>query len=301
MRAEGKRLSFRHSGNLGDIIYSLPTVIAFGGGDLYIDERRGDLGIAPDAMPPEPMMRASIIQMCELLALQPYLSRVEPYTGTESADINLNKFREEIRYHDHLARVFLRKFGQRFDLSKEWLHGVEPCMRAEIVIAHSGKYVDHLRLGWEQLRGLEERCLFIGYEHEHAHFCAATALQIPKAPPMTILDFARAIRGCRLFVGNQSLGFALAEALKHPRVLEASLRYPNCIPQSLNGYTRLQPALHRFVRSHQRRSSRPAAEHGLVALRNLAWKAAHRLLLQRSALAAHRRRLRRLWCRTAAQ
>ena len=63
------------------------------------------------------------------------------------------------------------------------------------------------------------------------HFCADA------------LDFASAIRGSKLYIGNQSLGFALAEGMKHPRVLEVYHAMNNCQPQSANGYTHLDDAV----------------------------------------------------------
>ena len=47
------------------------------------------------------------------------------------------------------------------------------------------------------------------------------------------------IKGSDIVVGNQSLFFALAEAIKHPRVLEVYYKKNNCQPQSNNGYTYL--------------------------------------------------------------
>jgi hypothetical protein len=48
-----------------------------------------------------------------------------------------------------------------------------------------------------------------------------------------------AIRGSKLFVGNQSFPYSLAEAMKHPRVLEVCPICPNCCPQGPNGYAGL--------------------------------------------------------------
>lgn len=40
---------------------------------------------------------------------------------------------------------------------------------------------------------------------------------------------AQRIQGAKLFVGNQSVGYAIAEALKVPAVLEIWRNWPNCI------------------------------------------------------------------------
>jgi hypothetical protein len=59
---------------------------------------------------------------------------------------------------------------------------------------------------------------------------------------------ASVILGSKVFVGNQSFAFSLAEATKHPRILEVLLQDSNCMPQSENGFTRLtQNVLRHFV------------------------------------------------------
>jgi hypothetical protein len=47
---------------------------------------------------------------------------------------------------------------------------------------------------------------------------------------------ASIIKGSKLFIGNQSLGFAIAEGLKVARILEVFYGKNNCHPQSENGH-----------------------------------------------------------------
>ena len=47
---------------------------------------------------------------------------------------------------------------------------------------------------------------------------------------------ARAIAGARLFIGNQSLPFSIAEALKARRLLEACPRAPTNVPEGPYAY-----------------------------------------------------------------
>ena len=54
---------------------------------------------------------------------------------------------------------------------------------------------------------------------------------------MKFMDFpdfytlAIAIKTCKVFIGNQSMCYALAEAMKAPRILEVCAFAPNCIPE----------------------------------------------------------------------
>jgi hypothetical protein len=66
-----------------------------------------------------------------------------------------------------------------------------------------------------------------------------TGLEIRRENTTSWKELAGVIRGCKLFVGNQSLAFSMAEAMKHPRVLEVCAYAPNCDPQGPNGHIRL--------------------------------------------------------------
>ena len=47
---------------------------------------------------------------------------------------------------------------------------------------------------------------------------------------------AEIIKSCKLFIGNLSFGYTIAEALKTPRLLESYLDFPLVYPNGLNGY-----------------------------------------------------------------
>ena len=50
------------------------------------------------------------------------------------------------------------------------------------------------------------------------------------------LEMAEIIKSCKLFIGNSSLGFTLAEGLKVPRLLEASPWNPSQQVHGKNGF-----------------------------------------------------------------
>ncbi|MDD5423262.1 MAG: hypothetical protein PHT32_07595, partial [Candidatus Omnitrophica bacterium] len=215
--------TFKHSGNLGDIIFSLPTIIALGGGKLYLSNNTP--GIETRVFTDK-----SLEQMIELLKTQPYLADVRRYNN-EHIDYNLDKFREIFACYDHIARWHLKAFSVDFDLSRPWLENIRPIKTAEIVVNNTFRDRD-VPLNWNILEGLEERCVFAGLEHEYEKFRNVIGLKIPWHPTKDLLEYARVIKGARLFIGNQSLGFALAEAMKVPRILEVHHHCPSCLPLS---------------------------------------------------------------------
>ena len=50
------------------------------------------------------------------------------------------------------------------------------------------------------------------------------------------LSLASTIAGAKLFIGNQSFPYSLAEAIKVPRILESYYLSPNVIPEGENAY-----------------------------------------------------------------
>jgi len=226
---------FKHSGNLGDIIFSLPTIIALGGGILYIGGGKGWLM--------RPMSSAMIEQMIELLKGQPYLADVLPYQN-ETVDYDLDKFRDKHGPGSdvHLAWRHLDSFGVKYDLSLPWLEGIEPLYVNDIIIQNGFRSRD-IPLNWRVLKAYEDKCVFVGFKNEYRTFRRKTGLNIRFHQIKNIRELARVIKGSKLFIGNQSLGFALAEALKHPRVLEVSYQESNVMPQSYNGHILLTTKL----------------------------------------------------------
>ena len=239
--------TFKHSGNLGDIIYSLPTIIALGGGILYLNNRMDELRINKKApLPPSVLTADMMSEIIELLKLQPCLSDVRFYNN-EPIDFDLDKFREFYsRYNrcSHLAYGHLNTFGVKFNLNLPWLENIKPIYVKDIIVNRSVRNLSPSnKFNYSALRGYEDRCVFIGFDSEYKKFLSDAGLNIQRHAPTTILEFAGIIKGSRLFVGNQSLGFALAEAMKHPRALEISYLFPNCLPQSMNGHIKLSKGL----------------------------------------------------------
>lgn len=66
--------------------------------------------------------------------------------------------------------------------------------------------------------------LFVGLRKEWEAFCKEFG-PVGYHPTADFLELARLIKGSRLFVGNQSAPYAIAEGLKHPAILESC---PSC-------------------------------------------------------------------------
>ena len=219
--------NFTHYGKLGDIIYSLYVISQIGSGDLYITPAKCG-GNLFNAIKP-------------LLELQPYLTNV--YYTKEPPCVNLidlNLWRkvgyQEV-YKDHIilnnCRSLLTNYNKniKYPPSYAWLYNVEPMDIAQdyIVIHRSERY--HAIFNYMDYVDPKMVLYFCGGKGEYDKFKAEyPQMNIEYYHTATILDFARMIKGSQYFIGNQSLGSALAQALWHPQIQETHRKETNCIP-----------------------------------------------------------------------
>lgn len=224
---------FKHSGKLGDIIYSLPTVRALGGATMLLHDNRA-IG---HRLPAE--QRDSIAQ---LLRMQPYITAVEDYQGQPDA-IDLDVFRRR-PVSENLAEQHLRSFDlDPAEKDRRWLWVDRPELLArKAVVFHRSRNLHNPHFPWAAICQKYGRlAVFVGTPAEHERFVSESG-PIDYYPTENLADLARVIAGCRLFVGNQSCAYAIAEGLKVDTIQETSPQYPNCVFQRENAiYGRADP------------------------------------------------------------
>lgn len=226
--------TFYHSGDLGDVIYAMATVKELGGGIVQL---------GPDnrtTMPTrEPMLPHRVQLIAPLLAAQPYVNKVE-YKAALAPDIDydLNQFRKQIIGHRldvapgmNLARCHLRHFEQRLEADeKPWISVDEPIRLdgKSVVISRTVRYHNQ-RFNWREImRRYGSRSVFVGTESEWNHFCREFG-PIDYHKTENLLDVAKIIAGAKLFIGNQSCPYAIAEGMKQNAILEVAPQAPNCM------------------------------------------------------------------------
>lgn len=212
--------SFRHSGKLGDIIYSLPAVRAMGGGKLLLQENAA-IG---DRLTTD--LRCS---MAELLRMQPYITAVEDFRD-QTDFVDLDAFRRR-PLTENLAEQHLRTFDlDPREKDTRWLWVDRPeLLPARPVVIHRSKNLHDPEFPWPAVYlKYAKMAVFVGTPDEHRDFVAKFG-DIQYQPTATLADLARLIAGCELFIGNQSCPFAIAEGLKANAIQETSRVYPNCL------------------------------------------------------------------------
>jgi hypothetical protein len=215
--------SFFHSGSTGDVIYSLPTIIALS------ENKPAHVYLSPGTSQAT-FPRAYAESLLPLLRSQPYIGTAGLANGGR-IDYDLDRFR---RCGLNLAAFSIARWYQAvwpisLDLSRPWLN-VTPSeqFRGKIVLNRTTRY-RNAKLSYSFLSGRED-VVFVGTREEAAEI-GGTVHRIPCFTARNFLELAQWIAGCRLFVGNQSSCFALAEALKVNRVLEVCPSTPNVIPE----------------------------------------------------------------------
>jgi hypothetical protein len=225
---------FFHSGDLGDIIYALPAIKALGGGTLFIGPT--------DLWQTRQKLTAKIVENLKpLLLLQPYINDVV-YTDTKPVDaLDLNRFREYLIAEGE----FMQGGKRRLNLAEAHLYvtklPLEKCSQAWLTVDRADKAKDRPIVfartarwrnddfPWAKIMNkLGKWAVFVGTSEEHCDFTNHFGY-IPHAETPTVLDLARLVYGAYLFVGNQSLPYAIREAVKGTSVIESWANAPNCL------------------------------------------------------------------------
>ena len=228
---------FVHSGNAGDIIYSLPAVWKLsknGKAQFYLKanqphEQKFDFHPLGNVM----LNDKVIAMLTPLLRYQPRMASVETY-NSQPVDYSLDDFR---RYHYFLGasivRWYFTVYGISHDTSKPWLAAPkDERYKNTVIIARSHRYRSPL-IDYSFLKQYPDK-IFVGVPQEYEDMKAMLP-DLEYKPVSDFLEMATIINSCRLFIGNQSFPFSVAEALKVNRLLEVYYKVPNVIVEGRGG------------------------------------------------------------------
>lgn len=233
--------NFYHSGDLGDIIYSLPTVKALGGGVLHLGNKHT---IANNK--PEKLITSEIVQNFKsFLSQQNYIKDVV-FTDNENIkiDYNLNKFRTffvdwgnkkyNVEEAAKLRQTNLVELTQKeFNLSgnlylDKWLSCDEKVDTLPIVVNRTSRYNNSL-FPWRQIiEFIGDKIMFVGHENEYNNFINKFG-KVEYKKALNFNELFKIINSCNLFIGNQSFCYSLAEGLKKSCIQETDTYMNNCM------------------------------------------------------------------------
>ena len=228
-------ISFLHSGHLGDIINSLPVIkeiSKFKKCSLYIEinKKIND----PRAITNHPgndifLSKNAVNKLIPLLKKQTYLSTVEFFNGNK-IDIDLNFFREmPINFNIDSVRWYSHLVGLHPNLKDAYIENIPEIEKYnnEIVIMRSLRRQNPL-INFNFLNSYKN-VLFVGLENEYEDLNKSIK-NLKFYDCEDFFELASIIKSSKIFLGNLSFGFALAEALKVPRLLESRPDFPLVYP-----------------------------------------------------------------------
>ena len=223
-------LSFLHSGQLGDLIYSLATIKELSKSHkckLYVQIEKAILG------PYESSRKVFINKRCgdlilPLLRNQDFLDTVNIYKD-EKIDINLNLFRDipinlcffQPRYYSHIC-------GVNINVENTYL-SIKPhdSIKNKIIVSRSPRYRNAF-LNYKFLKNTKN-LLCIGLKEEFQDL-KREINNLEFYDCKDFLEMAEIIKASKFYVGNMCLQYVISDALKVPRLLEASPDVPIHFP-----------------------------------------------------------------------
>lgn len=235
-------LSVNHSGNIGDILYSIPACL---GALEQLKKEKIDyylrLNVPMSYSGPHPLGNVLLnedyaAKLYPLLKRQKYINKVKLYDN-ERMDIELDRFRGlPIRFQTGvIPRWYFWFTGTDYDLSNKWIEAdTDTSFSNKILVARTHRHRSQY-ISYSFMNKYAKDIIFIGVESEYKTFkneCPSCKEWIEFD---NFLKMANAYNSCKLFVGNQGMPYTLAESMKIKRLLEANTDAPNNIPFTNNG------------------------------------------------------------------
>ena len=223
-------ITFNHSGNIGDVLYSLnfsrEFAAANGESGFCINlQKNVPLKLQYDHPCGKLLMNdAACAFLRPLLEFQPYVAKVSVSEAPPEGSIDLSLFRKLPLFHSAGDVRYYYYALTPHPLPKDFMSPVLTAPRdgrseGRIVIFRSLRYRNPL-VNYKGLKDLAERMLFVGLPEEHDDFCR-TDFPVPYQPVGDALELAGLLNSAKLVIGNQCGLFAIAEQLKVPRWLES--------------------------------------------------------------------------------
>lgn len=236
-----KEVNFLHSGHLGDIINSLPFIKEISKNkkcNLFIHLNKKINNQNVNLLHPAKgyfLTNTSYLKLLPLLKKQPFLKKVDIYKK-QSIDINLDLFRDlPINFNIDSVRWYLHITGANPNLNKPYLLKIKKNKKFPnyIVFMRSlRRQNSHIKFDF---LNKYKKLLFIGLYNEFIDL----KKQIKNLKFYNCKDFlemAEIINSSKLFIGNLSFGYTIAEGLKKPRLIESYLDFPLVYPNGYNAY-----------------------------------------------------------------
>jgi len=231
--------TYRHSGTLGDLIYSLSIVKKMEPGKFLvalnnIENCVAQYGYRPDEVDPAHRGRFTDQDyrwLKPLLDRQSYIMDTGTWKqGDPNPTVDLDQFRGTLfrGFEGNYVEAYHRAFNLPFliqDYDTPWLEA-DPIRIKPIVVSRTARYRTLEPEGTATHRAmardgdLENNGIFVGTKEEHIDYVGTTGVNIPYHPVSDFLELANLVAGADLVIANQNFVYSLAMGLGISTMLE---------------------------------------------------------------------------------
>lgn len=229
--------TYKHSGTLGDLIYSLSVVRKMEPGRFMvainnIENCVAQYGYRPDEVDPAHRGRFTTQDfewLSPLLERQSYIQETCTWhPGDPEPDVDLDQFRGVLfrGFEGNYVEAYHRTFNLPFaiaDYDTPWLEA-DPIKTRPIIVSRTSRYRcpdgDATWVDIIQDSDLAKNGYFVGTESEHQDFVTTTKVEVPYYKVDNFLHLANVVAGAEMVMANQNFVFSLAMGLGKLSVLE---------------------------------------------------------------------------------
>jgi hypothetical protein len=241
-------ITVKHSGHIGDVVYSLAAVkaIAINKKDkirYYLWEGVHIPTDYDNGLPKPALTRALCEFIKPLIEAQPYVETCLTQFFAPRIDSTINVDLDLFRrlpinfYLGHLPLHYMHLIGEFYDYALPWItvnsSDTTPDYKNTIVIGRSVRNINPM-IDYSVLNRVKNDIIFLGTNDEFVNI-KQFIKGITHAKLSDAYHGACILASCRLFIGNSSFHFAVAEALKTVRCFEMNLQAQSLMP--CNGVT----------------------------------------------------------------
>jgi hypothetical protein len=229
-------ITVKHSGNVGDIIYSLPVVMHLS----KLENKKIKFYLNPI----DNRMSLELANVLKpLLEHQDYIESVEIYNN-EYIDHDLDLFRTMHTPSSNLGELHAKVFDYDFSILNEQSIFINDSYNAnlpvyDIIINRTERY-NNLLFPWQDILNTNfenhSKC-FVGTRSEYELFIQSYGFSdIDYIPTTDFLQVAWLIKNSKIFIGNCSSPYAIAETMKHTSIQESCQWCLTCLYKRPNAY-----------------------------------------------------------------
>jgi hypothetical protein len=235
--------TYKHSGTLGDLIYSLYIVKKMGGGLFNVAIENLERCVKKYGYLPEHIdnqhrgrfTQQDFNMLLPLLKRQNYITGIASWKhGMAEPDVDLDRFRGVLfrEFEGNYIEAYHRTFGLPFsiqDYDTPWLES-DPIKIAPIVVSRTARYRDPNGTAiWTSIVkdvDLPNNGVFVGTEVEHKDFTSTVGVDIPYYKVNDFLELSNIVAGAELVMANQNFVYSLAMGLGKDSILETMKMKP---------------------------------------------------------------------------